>query len=72
MPEDYRGKYPTMPKIEISVKGVSKLLSDLNIAKAVGPDAIKPIVLKELSSVIAPAVSAMFKKSLDDGEIPSD
>ena len=31
-----------------------------------------PIVLKELSHVIAPIVTAIFQKSLDTGKIPSD
>ena len=38
-----------------------------NSAKAAGPDAIRPIVLKELSQVIAPLVTAM-----DTGMVPSD
>ena len=64
MPEDYSGKYPTMPKFEISVKGVAKLLSDLNIAKTAGPNAIKPIVFKELSSIIALVVSISILTSI--------
>ena len=52
--------YPTMSEIKISVKGIATL-SNLNIAKAAGPDAIKPVVLKELSLVTAPAVIAIFK-----------
>ena len=61
-----------MPEIEISAKGVAKLLSNLNIAKAAGPDAIKLVVLKELGSNIAPAVSAVLQKSPEVGEIPID
>ena len=61
-----------MSDIEISVNGVAKLLSNLNSAKAAGPDAIRPIVLKELSHVLAPIVTAIFQKSLDTGKIPSD
>ena len=38
-----------MPKIEISVRGVGvvKLLSDLNTAKAAGPDAIKEKIVRK-------------------------
>ena len=61
-----------MPDTKISVNGVAKLLSNLNIAKAAGPDAIKPVVLKELSTVIVPAVSVIFQASLDQGTIPND
>ena len=66
----FRGKYSTMPEIEIFVKGVAKLLSNLNVAKAVGPDAIKHVGLKELSPVIAPAT--IFQTSLDYGAIPAE
>lgn len=72
LPDDIQCKFPVMPDIEISVNGVAKLLSNLNSAKAAGPDAIRPIVLKELSHVIAPIVTAIFQKSLDTGKVPSD
>ena len=61
-----------MPDLDISVCGVAKLLSNLNSTKAVGLDAIRPIVLKELSQVIAPAVTVIFQKSLDTCTVPSD
>ena len=72
VPESLRCKYPTMPEIKISTNGVAKLLLNLNIAKAAGPETIKPVVLKELSHIIAPAVAALFQKSLDEGTVPSD
>ena len=72
LPDVTKCKFPVMPEIEISVNGVAKLLSNLNSAKAAGPDAIRPIVLKELSRVITPVVTAIFQKSLDTGMVPSD
>ena len=36
-----RGQFPIMPEIEISANGVAKLPSNMNIAKAAGPDATK-------------------------------
>ena len=60
----FRGKYSTMPEVEISVKGVAKLLYNLNIAKAAGPDEIKPVVLKELSLVIVPAIASIFLRPM--------
>ena len=42
------------------------------MANSAGPDAIRPIFLKELSHVIAPIVSAIFQKSLDTGKFPAD
>ena len=71
LPDDIQCKFP-VSDIEISVNGVAKLLSNLNSAKAASPDAIRPIVLNELSNVIAPIVTAIFQKSLDTGKIPSD
>ena len=40
--------------------------------KGAGPDTIRPTVLKELSQVIASAVTAIFQKSLDTCTVPSD
>ena len=65
-------RYSTMPELEISIKGVAKLLSSLNIVKSAGPDEIKPVVLKELSPVIAPAIAAILQTSLDQGAIPEE
>ena len=42
------------------------------VAKAAVPDAIRPTVLKELGQVIAPAVTAIFRKSLDTCTVPPD
>ena len=49
------------------MNGFAKLLSNLNSAKAAGPHAIRPKVLKELCHVIAPIVTAIFQQSLDTG-----
>ena len=72
IPDSFRGKYSTMPELEIFVKGVAKLLSNLSFAKAVGPDEIKHVVLKELSPVIAPAIAAIFQTSSDQCAIPAE
>lgn len=61
-----------MPDVVISANGVLKLLTSLNPSKAAGPDAIKPVVLKELANEIAPIVAAIFQLSLDTGTVPSD
>ena len=39
---------------------------------AAGPDGISPIVLWELSSVIAPALQKIFSKSLSSHQVPED
>ena len=61
-----------MAPFDITVEGVRKLLSNLNPYKAVGADIIHPRVLKELSSVIAPALCNIFRASLQFIVVPSD
>ncbi|KAH3871846.1 hypothetical protein DPMN_035061 [Dreissena polymorpha] len=54
-----------MPKIEIDRKGVLKLLQNLKVDKAAGPDMIRPIVLKELRHEILDLASVTdFSKIL--------
>ena len=61
-----------MPSITITVNGIRTLLTKLNPHKAPGPDKLHPLVLKELSSSIAPALCRIFKASLESGIVPSD
>ena len=42
LPERLQCNFPTMQNILISTAGVKKLLSDLNVSKAAGPDVIRP------------------------------
>jgi len=46
-----------MPDINISCKGAHKLLSELKIHKAAGPDSISPRLLREVADIIAPALT---------------
>jgi hypothetical protein len=62
---------PSMPDIDISEKGIEKLLKNLNPGKACGPDCIKPIVLKTLAEELAPILMVIFQKSLKEGSFPS-
>ena len=61
-----------MPDICINLNGITKLLSNLRPDKAAGPDEIRPIVLKELRSEIAPIIQLIFERSLATGEELSD
>ena len=61
-----------MPEIKIDLNGVIKLLSNLKPDKAAGPDSIKPVVLKQLKTEIAPVICLLFEKSLQTGQLPSD
>ena len=61
-----------MPEININLNGILKLLSNLQPHKAAGPDEIRPIVLRELRTEIAPIIQLIFGKSLATGKLPSD
>ena len=62
---------PSIPNFTISIEGVSKLLSDLNPHKATGPDGVPACILKVAAEEIAPALTKIFEKSLETGEVPS-
>ena len=70
IPEDVNPICPTMPEIKTDPHGVLKLLSNLKPDKAVGPDSIKPLVLKQLE--IAAVICLLFAKTLETGQLPSD
>ena len=70
--DKFKCNYPQMPDICINLNDITKLLSNLRPDKAAGPDEIRPIVLKELRSEIAPIIQLIFERSLATGEVPSD
>ena len=57
-------------EIFIAERGVFKLLQALNISKAAGPDGLRPRVLKELSSELAPILTLLFQASLHQQSLP--
>ena len=59
-----------IPPLTITEVGVKKLLDRLKPQKASGPDRIPNHVLKELSDVLSPVLSAVFNQSVTAGEIP--
>jgi hypothetical protein len=61
-----------MPEITVSIEGVQKLLQKLNPQKACGSDQIPARILRDLADVIAPPLTLIFQKSLDEGNIPND
>ena len=63
-------RHPIMPDFHISSNGISKLLKNLKPNKAVGPNKIHPLVLRELREAIASILEAIFTKSLDTGKLP--
>ena len=64
--------FPSMPDILISEPGVLKLLHELKVHKAAGPDQIRPTVLRELSHIIhvAPILTLIYRRSYDTAQVP--
>ena len=52
--------------------GVLKLLNNLKIHKASGPDGLSARVLKECSSEIAPILALIYNETLAQDTVPDD
>ena len=61
-----------IPLLSIGEEGVFKLLHSIKVDKAAGPDELPNKVLQECASEITPAITAIFQKSVDSGELPED
>ena len=64
--------YSDMNNITVSACGVHKLLSNLKIHKATGPDNIPARLLKELAAELTPVFTLFYQTSLDQGKVPND
>ena len=64
-------RYPKIEDVTISVEGVEKLLSNINIHKACGPDKMQSIILRTCSKEISPAM-ANIVNSLGTATLPND
>ena len=60
----------SMLAIQISTEGIVKLLKELKLQKAPGPDCITATILKTCAEQVAPLQQQIFQKSLDTGELP--
>ncbi|XP_071488446.1 uncharacterized protein [Diadema antillarum] len=58
--------------LTVTVEGVEKLLAGIHISKAVGPDNIPNIVLKDCSKDLAPGLTEIFQLSVLKGTLPPD
>ena len=54
-------------RVQVSVEEISKILSSLDVLKAVGPDKLPTIVLKECAESLAPSVTAVVNFGLRTG-----
>ena len=64
--------YETMPPIKVTNQGVLKLLRNLNIHKATGPDNVPSRLLKAVAPQISPTFTTFFQASIDQGKIPME
>ena len=58
-----------MPKFEINVQGVTKLLEGLNGGKASGLDELPNLILKNAANEISPFLKNYFRPISTDGQI---
>ena len=72
IPSKGTSPFTAMGEITVDPKGVTKLLNNLNIHKAPGPDGLSARVLKECSSEIAPILACIYNESLAQGAVPDD
>ena len=64
--------FPDMENIQVNAEGVKKLLLDLKVDKATGPDSIPAFILKTASDELAPILTRIFQLSLETGDVPHD
>ena len=71
-PATFEDPIPSMPEINFSLKGIKKLLSDLDTSKANGPDGVPSFILKHCADEISCVLKVIFARSLSTGVLPSD
>jgi len=64
IPKLHGPNYPDITDLGVSTEGVEKLLSNLNVSKASGPDLIPCLLFKGLAAEIAPILAEIFRQSL--------
>lgn len=62
---------PVISQIKINERLVKKILDNLKVDKAPGPDEIPPIVLKKCSPELAPILSKLFRLSFFSSTFPN-
>ena len=72
LPDLGNSPYPSVPKMDISVESVKKLLLRLNPKEAVGPDMVPTRILRDYADDITPILQSIFQQSLDAGMVPDN
>ena len=71
---DAKKEGPELPSIDpliFDTNGIKVLLENINPSKAGGPDEVPGRFLKEVAGEIAPFLTHLFTRSLEDGVVPS-
>lgn len=71
-PEGMSSAQDYLAEIEVRDNEVLEKLHKLKADKAAGPDGLYPRVLREVSEIIFKPLSAIYRRSLETGEIPND
>ena len=64
--------FPSMEKFKFTVPGISKLLQDIKIHQAPGPDKIVQRLLHDFARILAEPLVEIFNKSLETSDVPHD
>ena len=72
IPTPYGPNFPPIGNIQENINGVQKLLSNIEVNKATGPDNLPCRILKEAAPDLAPILTDIFQHSLRDGVLPDD
>ena len=68
--------FPSQPaysiaNFKVTVKEVSKLIRDLDVSKATGPDETPVVVLKNISPELSPILAKLFNRCLTEKTFPT-
>ena len=63
---------PSLETMDITYRMVQEKIRSLKPASAPGSDGIGPQLLQELQKELAPALVLIFRKSIQNGEVPED
>jgi hypothetical protein len=56
--------------VRIDRLDIEKKLKELKVTKAMGPDGIHPFILKSAAEILCKPLEIIFRKSLDEGNLP--
>ena len=69
-PEFHQRTEEKIVDVVLTVETIEEQLQGLNPNKAAGPDGVESRLLKECAEEVAPVLQQIFRKSLDESEVP--